>query len=180
MNDEADTERALAVPDGPKHHKFTLEEQARGGARSGAAKLQHGAFARPGTIARITNAKVNKLRGYIREHGARWLTEADEPLLLLAARNAVVADQIWSYFVLFQAIEIKDSIAQARPVLENWARINNVLSRQLTALGLGPVARAELGANVAGAKHDLARAMAQQHRQKQNGEADAGTRSPER
>jgi hypothetical protein len=108
------------------------------------------------------------LRASIREHGARWLTEADEGLLTTAARNLVVVDQMWSYIVQRGAI---DSQGRTRAVMEYWARINNVLTRQLTALGLGPVARSELGANVAGAKRDLAGAMRAQKRRQDEGNA---------
>lgn len=171
---EAETEERALVPTG-KHrsaasHRFTREENSAGGQK----RLVSGANSRV-ALAPITDAKVNELRNFIREHGARWLTEADEPLLLLAARNAVVADQIWSYISQRQAM---DTYGRPRGVMDFWARVNNVLSRQLTALGLGPVARAELGANVAGAKRDLAAAMRAQKRRQDEGnsaekEADA-------
>ena len=126
-------------------------------------------------LAPVIDAKVDELRAFVREHGDRWLTEADEPLIKLAARNLVVLDQIWSYMVQRQAM---DSAGRARAVMDFWARLNNVSNRQLTALGLGPVARAELGANVAGAKRDLAAAMAGQHRRQQLGNGDGLADSP--
>src|SRR5712691_495995 len=127
--------------------------------------LKHGARSKVMLLA-LTDARVDELRALIREHGARWLTEADEGLITTAARNLVVVDQMWSYIVQRGAI---DGQGRTRAVMEYWARINGVLTRQLTALGLGPVARSELGANVAGAKHDLARAMRTQQRRQDEG-----------
>jgi hypothetical protein len=102
--------------------------------------LKHGARSKVMLLA-LTDARVDELRALIREHGARWLTEADEGLLTTAARNLVIVDQMWSYIVQRGAI---DSQGRTRAVMEYWARINGVLTRQLTALGLGPVARSEL------------------------------------
>jgi len=101
-------------------------------------------------------AKVAELKAFLEEHGSRWMTRADEPLILNTARNLLIADQIWSYL---EPRGFMDSYGRPRAVAKQWFTLQNALTRQLSALGCSPLARAELGANLAASKLDAAQAM---------------------
>lgn len=107
-------------------------------------------------LERLTPEKVTQLKRLIEERGAQWLLPADEALILQTARTLVIADQLWSYMLQRGAI---DTHGRPRGATKLWTQLQNSLRSQLSALGLSPLARSELGANMASSKLDLAQAM---------------------
>lgn len=109
-------------------------------------------------IARIPvmEQKVAELKAFLEEHGSRWMTKADEPLILQTARQLVLIEDMWNYLAGVGAI---DAHGRPRGSMKLWTTMQNTLTRQLSALGCSPLARAELGANLAASKLDAAQAM---------------------
>lgn len=107
-------------------------------------------------LEQLLPAKVEEFKAFLQEKGERWMTPADEPLILETATNLIIAEQIRSY--LFQRGAI-DTYGRPRSVMKLWFTLENTLTRQLSALGCSPLARAELGANLAASKLDSAQAM---------------------
>lgn len=111
---------------------------------------------RPPRIVALTPQMVAENANIILRDGARWLLPADHLLVREAARNLAVADQVWSYLEQRGSI---DNRGRPRGSMRQWLALQNTIGRQLSALGFSPLARAELGKNLAASKLDVAQAM---------------------
>jgi hypothetical protein len=131
-------------------HIPSPEERRRGG-----LAITHGVRSKV-VLDAITAEKVVEIKAFLKGVSARWTEDADEAQITLLARQLAIIDQIWSYVLQRGAI---DSHGRPRAVLKQWHTAMNVANRQLHAMGLTPLARAELGVLKAGGALDLARLM---------------------
>jgi hypothetical protein len=88
---------------------------------------------------------------------ARWLSAADDPLLRNTAMTLALAEQVARHLGRLGAL---DPRGRERRPLQLFMKLQQLLTRQANALGLAPVARAELGVRTTGSALDLARMMA--------------------
>ena len=76
--------------------------------------------------------RVDELRRFLEQHGARAITAADEPLIAETARNLIIADQIRECIGLRGHV---DADGRPRGVLKMLSTVQSALTRQLAALG---------------------------------------------